>query len=171
MWSLNLFPVFKNLIHKIVWNEMELNSYRSSCHRFIPRCLTLVNGLHEIFPVNKLSNWIRLSTTHCWVVINLLRGAGGRMGARRARVWPGCCRCCIFLNASLSRLRTNAASVDTVKLGPAVKGGTATSSVNFSSLLHFTPAGSGHILFSIVYWHCPPPPTHTPTPALAIDNY
>lgn len=83
MWSLNLLPVFKNLIHKIVWNEMELNSYRGSCHRFIPRCLTLVNGLHEIFPVNKLSNWIRLSTTHCLLVINLLQEGGGVDGAGR----------------------------------------------------------------------------------------
>lgn len=52
---------------------MELNSYRGSCHRFIPHCLTLVNGLHEISPVNKLSNSICLSTTHCWLVINLLQ--------------------------------------------------------------------------------------------------
>lgn len=55
---------------------MELNSYRGSCHRFIPRCLTVVNGLHEIFPVNKLSNRIRLSATHCLVVINLLQPCG-----------------------------------------------------------------------------------------------
>lgn len=119
MWSLNLFPVFKNLIHKIVWNEMELNSYRSSCHRFIPRCLTLVNGLHEIFPVNKLSNWIRLSTTHCLVVINLLRRAGGRMRACMAWVWPGCCFC-ISLDVLFHRRRTSAEFVDTVKLQPAV---------------------------------------------------
>lgn len=66
---------------------MELNSYRGSCHRFIPRCLTVVNGLHEIFPVNKLSNRIRLSATHCLVVINLLqpsRAVGWRDAGQEA---------------------------------------------------------------------------------------
>lgn len=106
MRSLNLLPVFKNLIHKIVWNEMELNSYRGSCHRFIPCCLTVVNGLHEIFPVNKLSNRIRLSATHCLVVINLLQPCRA-VGWRDVRPWGcklrGCCGLSLCVSTSQTK--------------------------------------------------------------------
>lgn len=91
MWSLNHLPVFKNLIHKIVRNEMELNSYRSSCHRFI-RALFNVGQWPswDSPPVNKLPNWIGLSTTHCLVVINLLQPCGWMDGgAPCMRADPG----------------------------------------------------------------------------------
>lgn len=69
---------------------MELNSYRSSCHRFIPRCLTLVNGLHEIFPVNKLVIESASPRHIVWLLLILQQQRRRTDGAYRTESGPGC---------------------------------------------------------------------------------
>lgn len=165
MWSLNLLPVFKNLIHKIVWNEMELNSYRSSCHRFIPRCLTLVNGLHEIFPVNKLVIESASPRHIVWLLLILQRlrrtdGACSTESGLDVCFMFSLTRFIIHTNTKLTLYFSSFFSFRAVYAATCFEDKTIWNIIcqfffSFLASCISPPVGSRHILFSIVYRHHP----------------